>query len=98
MMSPFELAALILGVVALITGVVWIILDTGTPEPSQEIKNQIIPMTLDDFKGDPALENAIKKQLGGKGDAAPTPQTQPTDPAQGTNSQLQPTGTGLQPQ
>lgn len=96
LLSPLELAALILGVVALVTGVLWLVLGTQTPEPAPPAKNQVIPMTIDDFKGDPALENAIQKQLGGKSDAAPTPQAQPAEPAQGTNNQLQPTATGLQ--
>lgn len=95
MLSPLELTALILGFVALIVGAVWAILEVRAPVSYPEVKNQTIPMTMDDFKGDPSLQQAIQKQLGGNGAAGPAQQVQPS---QNVGGQLQSTATGLQAQ
>jgi hypothetical protein len=97
MISPLELAALIVGIIVLVLGVVWAFIEARPPEAPLEVKNQSIPMTLDDFKGEPALQNVIQKQLDGYNQTSQTPQAQPDQSSQAIGNQLQSTATGLQP-
>jgi hypothetical protein len=76
--TALERLALVLGGVLLIFGIIGLL---QSPKPthdtvSDDVKKQQIPMNLDDFKDDPAIQQAIQKQLGGNSGAAPTPQMQ----------------------
>jgi hypothetical protein len=76
--SALERLAIVLGFVLLVIGIVsWV----QSRQPfhdtvSNDVKQQQIPMKLEDFKDDPAIQDAIQKQLGGKSSSAPTPQEQ----------------------
>lgn len=76
--TALERLALVLGGVLLIFGIIGLL---QQPKPahdtiSDDVKKQQIPMNIDDFKDDPAIQQAIQKQLGGNSGAAPTPQMQ----------------------
>lgn len=74
--SPLERLAMVLGGVLLVIGVVGMLQQQPTHDTvSNDVKKQQIPMSLDDFKDDPAIQQAIQKQLGGSG-TAPNPQEQ----------------------
>lgn len=76
--TALERLAIVLGLVLLVIGVVAML----QPRPakhdtvSDDVKKQQIQMQFDDFKDDPAIQDAIRKQLGGEGTNAPNPQEQ----------------------
>jgi hypothetical protein len=94
--DPTEIAALILGCAFLLVGII-VKINTLPAVPQTDVKQQNIPVSLDDFKDDPSVYNAIQTQLGGKEQAAPTPQSQPGSP-QTVGGSLQSTAAGLQAQ
>lgn len=90
-----ESLALAAGGVFLVVGIVGILQRPDTSLPDTSVKQQNIPMTLDDFKGDPAIQNAIQKQLGGNQQQT-APQEQQTQSPQNAGGSLQSPAGNLQ--
>jgi hypothetical protein len=87
--SPIERVAIVVGGLLLVVGVAGVLQRQPQDMPDAGVKQQTIPMSIDDFKGDPAIQDAIQKQLGGQGGAAPTPQEQHAQSPQATGGSLQ---------
>jgi hypothetical protein len=92
-----ERLAIVAGGVFLVVGIVGLLQRPDTSVPVTDVKKQNIPMTLEDFKDDPAIQQAIQKQLGEQGTAAPTPQQQQTQSPQTAGGNLQAPANSLQP-
>ena len=95
-LTTVERIALGLGFVLLIIGIFLVVTHKTQITPAREVKQQSIPVEIEDFKSDPAVYDAIQKQLGNPERSAPTPQVQQDSTAQDTGAQLQSTATGLQ--
>lgn len=87
--SPREITALVLGGLLLTIGVVGVLQRPAPDTPTNAVKQQTIPMSMDDFKDDPAIQEAIQKQLGGQSGAAQTPQKQHSQSPQSAGGSLQ---------
>lgn len=100
--TALERLAIVLGLVLFVIGI------AGLLQPRQplhdtvsnDVKQQQIPMKFEDFKDDPAIQDAIRKQLGGKATSAPTPQEQgqSTQSGNGASESLQSPAGNLQAQ
>jgi hypothetical protein len=95
-LTTAEQITLVLGFVLLIVGIILAITNKPETAPAREVKQQNILVEIDDFKGDPAVYDAIQKQLGNPERSAPTPQVQQDSAPHDTGAQLQSTATGLQ--
>lgn len=100
--TALERLAIVLGGILLIFGIFGLL---QQPKPahdtvSNDVKKQQIPMSIDDFKDDPAIQQAIQKQLGGNSGAAPTPQSQgdTTQSGSGASQTLQSPASNVQAQ
>lgn len=96
-LSLAERLAITAGGVFMVVGIVGLLQRPDTSVPVTDVKQQSIPMTMEDFKDDPAIQNAIQKQLGGQSPAAPTPQEQHTQSPQATGTSPQTPAGNLQP-
>jgi hypothetical protein len=56
-----EWIGLVFGVILLIVGIVWQLSGNGSAAPAT-VKQQNIPMTIDDFKEDPRIQGIIQQQ------------------------------------
>lgn len=87
-----------IGFLLLLVGVVWRLNSTTAGSKPAEVKQQVINMNRSDFDEDPALKNAIDKQLGDQNGPLQSPQTQtplsPSSPEIG--NMLQSTSNSLQ--
>ncbi|HKX73639.1 MAG TPA: hypothetical protein VJM32_06470 [Candidatus Saccharimonadales bacterium] len=92
-----ERLAIVAGGVFLVVGIVGVLQRPDTSVPVTDVKKQNIPMSLDDFKDDPAIQQVIQKQLGEQGTAAPTPQQQQAQSPQTAGGNLQAPANSLQP-
>lgn len=93
--NRIEIAALAVGFALLVTGVFSLAQSQRAPAATG-VKEQSIPMTLQDFQGDPAIQNAIQKQLGGDQSQAQTPQATQGPSPQSAGADLQAATSDLQ--
>ncbi|HSW81163.1 MAG TPA: hypothetical protein VLG40_02085 [Candidatus Saccharimonas sp.] len=99
MKSRLEVIALAIGCVLLVIGAVGLeAVMTAKPEQPKGVKQQTLPLTQDEIQSDPALRDAVNKQLNQPSDTpspqgaqAPTPQSTDTVP-QAAQQDLQNTG------
>lgn len=95
-LTTVEQITLVLGFMLLIIGIFLAVTNKPANTPAREVKQQTISVEIDDFSGDPAVYDAIQKQLGSPERSAPTPQVQQNTVSPDTGAQLQSTATGLQ--
>jgi hypothetical protein len=97
--SVLEVIALAVGCVLLVIGAVGLeAVMTAKPEQPKGVKQQTLPLTQDEIESDPALRDAVNKQLNQPSESAspqnmqaPAPQSTDTVP-QAAQQDLQNTG------
>lgn len=95
-LTNVERITLVLGFTLLVLGIILAVTRNAEIAPAREVKQQNIPVEAEDFRGDPAVYDAIQKLFGNPERSAPTPQSQAGQQSHDTGNTLQPSATGLQ--